>query len=61
MRETRLSGSEGGGVANPALPTPIIRHAVMAAPQEATLSTRRQRSWRTMASWAKLRAEKMAP
>ena len=23
MREIRLSGSEGGGVANPALPTPI--------------------------------------
>jgi len=23
MRENRLSGSEGGGVANPALPTPI--------------------------------------
>ena len=24
MRETRLSGSEGGGVAYPTLPTPII-------------------------------------
>ena len=23
MRENRLSGSEGGGVANPTLPTPI--------------------------------------
>ena len=27
MRENRLSGWEGGGAANPALPTPIARYA----------------------------------
>jgi len=34
MRENRLSGSEGGGAANPALPTPIQGSLAASSPSE---------------------------